>query len=133
MNFINENIWLIALALLSGGALLFPTLIRGGAKLSLLQATQMMNQGKALVLDVRDAAEFAGGHVRESKNIPLGELSQRIGELDKFKSKSVIVVCASGMQSARAAGVLRRAGFNEVFSLDGGLSAWQAQGLPTAK
>ncbi|MDB5727420.1 MAG: rhodanese-like protein [Noviherbaspirillum sp.] len=133
MKFIIENIWLIALVILSGGALLWPNLQRRGQKVSLLQATQLINQGKGVVLDVREPSQFAVGHVRDAKNIPLNELPKRISELEKFKSKSVIVTCQSGMQSAKAALQLKKAGFNEVVSLNGGLSAWQAQGLPVAK
>lgn len=133
MKFFIDNIWLVALALVSGGALLMPTLQRGGSRLSLLQATQLLNQGKSVVLDIRSPDEFAAGHIRDARHIPLKELKSRISELDKFKSKSVIVVCSSGSQSARAASVLKGGGFNEVYSLDGGLAAWRAQGLPTAK
>ncbi len=133
MEFIINNIWLFGLVLLSGGALLWPMLQQRGNKVSLLQATQMINQGKTVILDVREPAEFAAGHVRDAKNIPLKELPKRVGELEKFKSKAVIVVCAAGMQSSKAAAQLRTAGFNEVYGLNGGLAAWQAQGLPTAK
>lgn len=133
MKFIIDNIWLFAIALLSGGALLLPALQRRGEKVSLLQATQLINQGKTVVVDVREASEFASGHIRDSKNIPLGELQQRASELDKFKSKNVIVLCQSGVRSSKAVSVLKKAGFNEVFSLNGGLEAWQAQGLPVAK
>jgi rhodanese-related sulfurtransferase len=132
VKFFIDNIWLIALALLSGGALFLPTLQRG-ARVSLLQATQMLNQGKGVILDIRDQDEFAAGHIRDARHIPLKDLKSRISELDKFKSKSVIVVCSSGAQSARAASQLKSAGFSEVYSLDGGLAAWRAQGLPTAK
>ena len=133
MKFFIDNIWLIALVLVSGGALLWPNLQRRGDKVSTLQATQLINQGKSLVLDVREPEAFAAGHLRDAKNIPLKELSSRIGELDKFKSRAVIAVCQTGVQSAKAAAQLRKAGFNEAFSLDGGVSAWQAQGLPVAK
>lgn len=133
MKFLIDNIWLIALALLSGGALIWPNLQRRGEKVSTLQATQLMNQGKAVIVDVRDPAGFATGHVRDAKNIPLKELPNRVAELEKFKSKTVIVVCQSGMQSAKATSILKKAGFNEVVSLTGGLAAWQAQGLPVAK
>lgn len=133
MKFFIDNIWLIALVLVSGGALLWPNLQRRGDKVSTLQATQLINQGKNLVLDVREPEAFAAGHLRDAKNIPLKELPNRIGELDKFKSKAVIAVCQTGVQSAKAAAQLRKAGFNEAFSLDGGVSAWQAQGLPVAK
>jgi rhodanese-related sulfurtransferase len=133
VKFFLDNIWLIGIAILSGGALLWPNLQRRGARVSTLQATQLINQGKAIVVDVREPAEFSAGHLRDAKNIPLGELSNRIGELDKFKSKSAIVVCQSGARSAKAAAQLKKAGFNEAYSLDGGIAAWQAQGLPLAK
>ena len=133
MQFIIDNIWLIALALISGGALAWPSLQRRGNKLTSLQATRMINQGKTLILDVREPEAYAGGHLRDAKNIPLKELPNRIGELEKFKARSVIAVCQSGAQSAKATSVLKKAGFNEVFSLDGGVAAWQTQGLPLTK
>ena len=133
MKFIIDNIWLIGLVFMSGGALLWHSLQQRGTQLSLFQATQLINQGKAVFLDIRDPYDFAAGHVRDAKNIPLKELPQRGGELERFKSKAIIIVCSSGMQSAKAAALLKRAGFNEVYSLSGGLAAWQAQGLPIAK
>ena len=136
MKFFVDNIYnllLLALVIASGAALLVPILLRRGDKVTTLQATQLINQGKTLLLDVRDPAEFAAAHMRDARNIPLKELSKRIGELDKFKSRTVIVVCSSGMQSSRATGVLTGAGFANVVSLSGGLTAWQAQGLPVAR
>lgn len=133
MKFIIDNIWLFGLALLSGGALLWPNLQRRGQKVSLLRATQLINQGKSVILDVRESAEFAQGHVRDAKNIPLKDLSQRMSELNKFKSKTVIVACQSGVQSAKAVMQLSKAGLTDVASLQGGMAAWQEQGLPMAK
>jgi len=133
VKFIIDNILLFALVLISGGMLLWPGLQRRGAKVSILQATQMFNQGKTLLLDVREEAEFAKSHLRDAKNIPLKQLSTRIAEIDKFKAKTVIVVCASGVQSSKASAQLKITGFNDVHILDGGMTAWQAQGLPTAK
>ena len=133
MNFFIDNIWLVALALVSGGALLFPSLQRRGQKVTTLQATQMINQGKTALVDVRDPAEFATGHLRDAKNIPAKELAKRVAELDKWKSKSVIAICQSGVNSAKAASALKKAGFNDVYSLDGGVAAWRTQGLPLTK
>lgn len=132
MKFFIDNIWLIGIALVSGGALLWPNL-RRGRSISILQATQLINQDKGVVVDVREPAEFSAGHLRDAKNIPLGELSKRLGELDKFKSKTVIVMCQAGNRSAKAASQFKKAGFNDAFSLDGGIAAWQAQGLPVVK
>jgi rhodanese-related sulfurtransferase len=133
VKFIIDNIFLIALVLVSGGALLIPSLQRRGAKVSLLQATQLMNQNKSNVIDVRDIAEFEVGHIKSAKNIPLNDLSNRMTELEKQKANPVIVVCASGTRSATAVAMLTRAGFTQAVSMDGGMSAWQAQGLPVVK
>ncbi|NMM37412.1 MAG: rhodanese-like domain-containing protein [Glaciimonas sp.] len=133
MKFILENISLFGLALFSGGALLVPGLLRRGSKVSLLQATQIINQGKALILDVREPDEFAAGHLRDAKNISQKILPSKLGEIEKFKSKPVIVVCATGTRSASATARLKKAGFSEAVSLDGGMTAWQAQSLPTVK
>lgn len=138
MKFFVDNIYNLALLIVmlaSGAALVLPGLLRRGDKVSTLQATQMINQGKTVLLDVRDAGAFATAHLREARNIPLKDLGSRIAELDrdKAKSRSVIVVCDSGLKSSRATAVLRSAGFASVFSLDGGISAWQAQGLPVAR
>lgn len=133
MDFINQNIWIIATLVLSGGALVWRTVQRSGAKVSPLQATQLINQGKTLVLDVRSAADFGTGHIRDAKNIPLKELPKRIAELEKFKDRPVVVVCASGLHSVKATSQLKKAGFENATSLFGGLVAWQNAGLPMAK
>jgi rhodanese-related sulfurtransferase len=133
VKFIIDNIWLFGLVVVSGAALLWPSLQRRGTKVSLLQATQLINQGKTLILDVRGGPEYAAGHMRDSRNIPQKDLGKRVTELDKFKAKAVIVVCSNGVQSSKATSQLKGAGFNEVYSLAGGLAAWQAQGLPTVK
>lgn len=127
------NVLLLIALIVSGAWLLVPNLMRRGEKVSTLQATQLINQGKTVVLDVRKSADFAAGHLREARNIPLKELPVRIGELDKLKSRTVIVVCSSGIDSARATGQLRKAGFASVVSLSGGITAWQSQNLPVAR
>ncbi len=133
MIFLKNNILLFILALVSGALLLWPLLQRRGNKVSILQATQLFNQGKTLFLDVREEAEFAKGHVREARNIPLKQLSDKLGELAKFKAKNVVVICATGVQSSKAAGQLKAAGFESVHIMDGGVAAWQSQGLPVFK
>lgn len=133
MKFILDNIFLIGIALISGGALLFPMLQRRGAKVSQFQATQYMNQGKTLVLDVRNEEEFASGHLPNAKNIPLTDLNNRIKEIEKSKNTVVITVCAQGVRSSNAAALLSKAGFTQVFSLEGGTEAWKTQGMPIVK
>lgn len=133
MKFIIDNIFLIALTLISGGALLVNSLQRMGAKVTALQATQLLNQGKTVVVDVRSAEEFAAGHIRDAKNIPLKELKDRTGELEKFKERPVVVVCDRGLQSNKATALLKKAGFKDAAALLGGMEGWQTQGLPISK
>ena len=133
MKFFIDNIFIIAVVVLSGGALLWPLLTQRGKRASPQDVTMLINRSKATIVDVRDAKEFATGSLPDAKNIPLAELDQRIGELDKFKSKSVVVVCQSGARASSAAAKLSTAGFADVVNLEGGIAAWQKAGLPLAK
>jgi len=133
VKFILDNIFIVAIAAISGGALLWPALAPKGRRATALQVTQLINRGKTLVLDVRSADEFAASHLRDAKNIPLADLSNRIGELEKSKTRTVVVVCQSGARSDKAVRQLKAAGFEDVLSLEGGINAWTAAGLPVTK
>ena len=132
MDFVLQNIFLIVIAFVSGAMLLWPLVTRqlAGASVGTLQATRLINDG-AVIVDVRQPAEYAAGHLANSRNIPTAEIDKRAAELPV--GKAVVVVCASGSRSARAASALRKAGRADVFCLDGGLSAWQQAGLPVVK
>ena len=135
MKFVLDNIGWILAAVVSGGMLLWPLARRGvgGAWVSTLQATQMMNREDALVIDVRDADAYAKGHILGARSIPLAELGRRAADLDKHKSKVVIVSCQNGDRSTSAAATLRQSGFARVHALNGGFAAWQQAGLPVEK
>jgi rhodanese-related sulfurtransferase len=133
VKFILDHIFIVAIVVLSGGALLWPALQPRGKRASSLQVTQLINRGKTTVLDVRAAEEFAKGHLRDAKNIPLADLSSRIGELEKQKARTIVVVCQTGARADKAVRQLAAAGFEDVVSLDGGQAAWVAAGLPTTK
>jgi len=135
LKFVTDNKYVVAVAFVSGAMLVWPALRRGvaGATISTLQATLLINQQNALVLDVREAAEYEKGHMLNARNIPLGELEARAAEMDKHKAKPVIVVCDNGNRSARAATALRKRGFEQVFTLGGGIDAWRQAGLPLEK
>ena len=132
MNFVTENLFLIVIAFVSGGMLLWPLVNRqlAGAMVNTLQATRLINDG-AVIVDVREAAEFASGHLANSRHIPVAEIERRLGELPQ--GKPVVVVCARGSRASRAAAVLRKSGRADVFCLDGGVSGWQQAGLPTVR
>lgn len=135
LKFVTENIFLVAVAIVSGAMLIWPALRRGagGAAVSIHEATLMINRQDAIVLDVREPAEFEKGHVIGARNVPLSQLEGRAGELERHKAKPMIVICASGNRSHGALGSLRKLGFQQVFELAGGVAAWQQAGLPLEK
>lgn len=133
VEFLIDNILLVAIAAFSGIALMLPAFRGSGRRSSPTEVIQLINRGKTTILDVSDAAEYAKAHLRDAKHIPLGELPARIGELGKAKDRTVVVVCQRGHRADRAVRQLAAAGFTDVTSLDGGLAAWQAAGLPVAK
>jgi rhodanese-related sulfurtransferase len=135
MKFLVDNVYIIVVAFVSGGMLLWPVLRRGagGASVNTLDATQLINRQDALVLDVRNADEFQRGHILNARNIPLSQIDARIGDIARYKEKPVIVTCETGNRSSAAAASLRKQGFAQVFNLSGGIAAWQQAGLPVEK
>lgn len=135
MEFIKQNIFLVVITIVSGG-MLIAELLRGRAGaggLSPVEATQLINRENAVVVDVREVAEFATGHLPNARNIPLGELEKRSGELAKFKNKPLILVCQSGARSGRAMATVKAAGFDKVYNLAGGVAQWRKDNLPIVK
>lgn len=81
------------------------------------------------IVDVRGRQEWKSGHVARAKHIPLDQLPNRLGELDR--GKPVGFICQSGARSKRAAKIASDAGI-EAINISGGMSAWQRAGLPTS-
>lgn len=134
MDFIQQNLMWAGLAAVSGGMLLWQMFNGTGRNnISLNEATLLINRQDALVLDVRETAEWSAGHIPNARHIALGHLGKHLSEIDKYKDKPVIVVCASGNRSGSGCGVLRKAGFQQVFNLAGGINAWSDAGLPMTR
>jgi len=136
VEFFKENVLLIGLALGSGIMLLLPSFKKGAGgvpNLNTTEAINLINRNNALVLDVRDDAEFASGHIVDAKHIPLAKLAERLNELNKYKDKPILVNCQRGMRSAKACDILRKAEFKQVNNLQGGLDAWLTAKLPVVK
>ena len=136
MQFVSDNILPITIALLSGTMLLwsvFGNRIRGVKEVDCPAALQLINHKNALVLDVREEGEHKLGHILNSTLIPLGKLNERIGELEKYKEQPVVVVCRTGNRSGSACTALGKHGFTQVYSLAGGVMAWQKANLPLEK
>lgn len=134
MDFITQNVLLISLVVISGLALLWPALVRpAGNEVNPGEATMLINREDAHIVDVREADEFASGHLPDALNIPASKLSERVGELEKFKDKPIIFCCASGMRSGKASAELKKQGFAKLYNLAGGVDAWVGAGYPIKK
>ena len=132
MDFIQQNLLLVVLVVVSGGMLL-ASFQSSASELSPADATLKINREDALVIDVRSPGEFAEGHIADSKNLPLEKLNERLAEFEKFKSRPIILSCKSGARSGGACGILRKNGFEKVFTLAGGMTAWLQAGLPVKR
>ncbi|MGE0347766.1 rhodanese-like domain-containing protein [Hydrogenophaga sp.] len=135
MSFFLENWILIAVAFSAGVMLVWPAVSAGGraGSLNAAQAVQLMNRKKAVVVDVRDATEFAAGHVIGAKNLPLAELEARLPGTVKNKATPVILVCGNGATANRGAAIAKKLGYENAHSLTGGMGAWRAANLPVEK
>ena len=134
MEFINQNILLISIVVVSGLGLLWPMFARpSGNSVNPGEATLLINREDAIVVDVREADEFAGGHLPDARNIPGSKLAERISEIEKYKDKPVIVCCATGMRSNKACAELKKKGFSRINNLAGGVDAWVGAGYPIKK
>ena len=134
--FISQNLMLVALFVVSGIMVAWPTvakLIGGSREIGTMEATRLMNNGNALVLDIRDTTEFSSGRIPKSKNIPLAEIDKRLEEITRFKEKPVIVTCRTNNRAGSAAKLLKQHGFADVYQLAGGFGAWQQASLPVEK
>jgi rhodanese-related sulfurtransferase len=133
--FLQDNWMLVSVAVVSGAMLTWSFIgsrLSGVEQADTLKATRLFNDD-ALILDVREDKEYAAGHIPKAKHIPLGQLGNRLNELEKFKGKPILVTCRSGHRSGRACGMLKKAGFETVFNQAGGIIAWERANLPVDK
>jgi rhodanese-related sulfurtransferase len=124
--------------MLYGGLMLVAALLiinllrkRGIPLMSPTEANERRKDPALVFLDVRTKEEFAGGHIKGARLLPLSELPGRIPDMGAEKDRPFIVYCRSGHRSATAAAILAKNGFSKISSLDGGIVAWQAQGFET--
>jgi rhodanese-related sulfurtransferase len=135
VEFLQQNWYWAALAAASGTWLMFELIRSRGddTQLSPVEATLLINREDAIVLDVREQGEYAQGHIPNARHIPAGEMERRSKEMEKWKDHPVILCCATGARSNSAAGTLRKAGFNRIYNLRGGMMEWQKAGQPVSR
>ncbi len=82
----------------------------------------VLKRNNAVVVDVRGINEYNAGHIKDALHIQLGDLPNRLNELDK--DKNIIMHCAGGDRSSTACSILQKHGFKNVINLAGGYGAW---------
>lgn len=132
--FITNN-WILVGALVVILALLINSylggMLKGYPAVSPGEAVKMINREDAVVLDVREENEYQEGHIINAVHVPLSQLDDKLGELEKkYKNKPVIAACRSGHRSGQACSKLKKAGIENTHNLSGGVMAWKSANLP---
>jgi rhodanese-related sulfurtransferase len=133
VKFFVENWILFLVAFVSGAMLLIP-LVRGrsAGSIGTAEAVRLINREKGVLVDVSEPNEFAAGHAVGARNVPLGQL-ETSKDLPSNKALPVILMCPSGARAGRAAGILRKRGYENARALAGGTGAWREATLPIEK
>ena len=134
MDFFSDqtNLLLIAVAITAAIALALPSFLQRGARqIGLNDAIKLTNAREGLFLDIRSAELFKAGHIPQARSIPAADISNKLGSLPK--DKPIVVVCERGGTAKGVVNTLKSNGFQDVYSLQGGLAAWIEAGMPLAK
>jgi rhodanese-related sulfurtransferase len=132
--FLLANWYLVVAAIVSGALLMLPQLRgrTGAGSVGTAEAVRLINREKAVLIDISEPAEFAAGHPSGARNVPLARLDGA-KELPTNKAVPLVLVCATGARSAKAAAQLRKAGHEKAQALAGGFAAWRDANLPVEK
>jgi rhodanese-related sulfurtransferase len=84
-----------------------------------------MNNSETVIIDVRESPDFVVGYIEQATNTPLSKLPELLPTLAAQKTKPLLVICQNGTRSASAAKILTKAGFEQVFVVTGGMTAWE--------
>jgi len=134
VKFIIDNWLLILIAFVSGGLLVWPAVARNtrAGSVSATEAVHLINREKAVLIDVSEPAEYAASHVAGARNVPLGSI-EASKNLPSNKTLPIVLVCPTGARASRAAGILRKLGYDKTHVLRGGLATWREANLPVEK
>ena len=130
-NWVLSTAWLVvAFVLLS---LQIKITAHGPKSLTTQMVTNLVNRENAVIIDIRGQADFNKGHIQGALNVPLTKIKDTTSDLEKYKDNPIIMVCANGIQVAAACQILRKAGFENVHKLAGGMTSWVGDNLPVVK
>lgn len=130
--FAGNHMLLVAALMISFFVLVFSELRRKAGGLIAIEPTAAVKliNSDAMIIDLRNAETYSNGHIVNAKNIPYDEFDVSHDKIAKLKNKSIVTVCDRGITSNKATVALRKSGFDSVYGLKGGMSAWTQAGLP---
>jgi len=132
-----QNHPLLVLAFVAVNVALVITLVRGAGggvpKVGPLEGTRLINHEDGVVVDVRSDGEFRNGHIVNAINLAANFIPDQAGKLEKYRRRTIILVCANGQHSVRAGANLRKLGFEKIYVLAGGIAAWEGASLPLTR
>lgn len=133
LQFISHN-FLLCLAFVGVLVLIivleFKDKLNGAASINPQELVAKMNHDQAMVLDLRSQDAFRKGHILGAMNLSQQDIEKKPGKVEKYKEKPLVLVCNLGQQSPKVANELKKKGFSQVYSLKGGIQAWQNAELP---
>lgn len=129
-----SNHWMLATAFLAVTYFLIQDIIETSLRkyktISPMLTVSRLNSASPIIIDVRDAGEFKKGHLADAIHIPLTSLESSMKKIELYKSDEVIVVCQTGMRSTSACDKLTKEGFDNLYSMTGGMQSWEENKLP---
>ena len=135
MEFLQQNLIWVVLAAASGTWLLVEIIRQHGNKtlLTPVEATILINREDAVTVDVRTQGDFEKGHLPNARHLPLADLERRGTELEKFRTRPLILYCNRGVTATKGIAILKKAGFEKLYNLQGGLYEWEKAGYPITR
>jgi len=132
LEFAGNHVFIVSGLILSFFLLLFMELKRKAAGITHLEPPEIVGliNADAVVIDLRDADAFASGHIVNAKNIPYDEFDANSEKIERLKSSTIVAVCNAGTTSTRVVNALRKSGYEHVYGLRGGMTAWTQATLP---
>ncbi len=124
---LNHYVYSLALAVVTYLLIqeFFDAALKKFSSISPMMAVAKMNDSETLIIDVREAPDYAQSHIENAINTPLSKLSDSLGKIANHKNKPVLITCQNGTRSISAAKILTKEGFEKVFIINGGMQAWE--------
>ncbi len=134
MEFLAQNWMWASLAGASGALLIFIYFLENTSSdnLSAAQAVLLLNRQSAQLIDIRAKADYEQVHILQSRSMPATEFPSMQAQWGKLRKKVLVIIAGTETQAASFMRTLRKEGFEDIYRLRGGLSAWKEAGLPVS-